>query len=656
MGRSAAMSLVADALAPGALAARLAPLGRVAPLTELDLGRPELLPGEMALLVAQARELLAGYYVHLPLKRALYAVDPIGRLDVLAARISAVERGSAPTFPEDELHDELSAIFASLRDLHTSYTLPEPHRSRIAFLPFLLEECDGGRGPCFPVTKAAGPFADPDFRPDPARPVLVTHWNGVPIERAVLRHAERTGGSNDAARRARGLERLTFRWLGRLVRPDEDWVVVSYEVGGERRHLRFPWLVAERPPGPASPRGGAPGLRRGVDEEGEWIRAVKQELFAGRAAWDDVPLSGLVAFRVITRPGDPRRFGHLRLFSFGMPPGQVRRYVRRVRRLIAQAPPDGLVVDLRGNPGGDIVAAEELLQLLSPVPIQPLGMDFLNTPQAGALAERVYRARGAAGHFDDVLREAAATAAQFLPSPPLQPRAAYNALGQAYQGPVVLLVDALSYSAADVFAASFQDHDLGPVVGTAPQTGGGGGNVWPYESIRRLAGRPMPRRLPGGASFDVAVRRTTRVGRRAGATLEDRGVVLGGGPLPVTVADVLGTNEDLLAAALGALPDPPAPCRLEVSFRARERCFTLRTEGLARVEVVVDRRPLATVADPDGARIALPAGLEPQAAAFLGYATPEQGPAPAVSARWRARRRAGRREGGADGGSGQGCA
>ena len=633
------MLRVADALGDVDLAERFAPLAGVAALAGVRPEGPGLLPGEMAVLVAQARELLAGYYVHLPLKRALYAVDPLGRLDALAARIAAVERGSAPSFPEEELHDELSAIFASLRDLHTSYTLPEPYRSRIAFLPFLLEECDDGDGPIFPVTKVHGTFADPEFAADPARPVLVTHWNGVPIDRAVMLHAERTGGSNRAARRARGVERLTFRWLGRFVRPDEDWVVVSYTVGGEQRHLRFPWLVTGRPEPAARPRGGSPSLVRGEDEEGQWIRSVKQHLFARPDTWDRTPLPGLVAYREIAREGDPRRFGHLRIFSFGVPAGQVPRFVRQVRRLVAEAPPDGLVVDLRGNPGGDLVAAEELLQLLSPAPIEPLGMDFLNTPQAGALAERVYGLRGAAGRFDDVLREAGATAAQFLPSPPLQPRAAYNALGQAYQGPVVLLVDALSYSAADVFAASFQDHDLGPVVGPDPQTGGGGGNVWPYEGIRRLAGagRRMPKRLPGGASFDVAVRRTTRVARRAGATLEDRGVVLAGDPLPLTSADVLGDNRHLLAAALAALPDPPAPCRLRVSYRARSRCFTLDTDGLTRVDVVVDRRPLASVAEPDGARVRLPEGLAPQSARFLGYAEPEEGRAPVVAVRWHAR-------------------
>jgi len=312
-------------------------------------------------------------------------------------------------------------------------------------------------------------------------------------------------------------------------------------------------------------------------------------------------------------------------------------YVRRVRRLVAQAPPDGLVVDLRGNPGGDIVAAEQLLQLLSPVPIQPLGMDFLNTPQSAALAGRLYRSRGAAGRFEDVLGEADATAAQFLPSPPFAPPEDYNALGQAYQGPVVLLVDALSYSAADVFAASFQDHGLGAVVGPDPQTGGGGGNVWPYDAIRRLADRPMPRQLPGGASFDVAVRRTTRVAGRAGAPLEDRGVVLPGEPVALTPADVLGANDDLLAAAIAALPDPPRPARLRVAYRAAARAFTLRAEGLARVDVVVDGRPLASVPEPDGARVALREGEAPRSASFLGFADLHAASRPVVAARWRAR-------------------
>jgi C-terminal processing protease CtpA/Prc len=43
---------------------------------------------------------------------------------------------------------------------------------------------------------------------------------------------------------------------------------------------------------------------------------------------------------------------------------------------------------------------------------------------------------------------------------------------------VVLVVDALTYSAADIFAAGFQDNELGPILGTSATTRAGGANVW----------------------------------------------------------------------------------------------------------------------------------------------------------------------------------
>jgi hypothetical protein len=353
-----------------------------------------------------------------------------------------------------------------------------------------------------------------------------------------------------------------------------------------------------------------------------------------------VPEPGVAAFREFSLPDDPRRFGHLRLFSFDVAPGDIPGFVRRVARVLRSAPADGLVVDLRGNPGGDIGAAEQLLQLISPVPIQPLGMDFLNTRASRALARQVYLDRDDLGAFEDALTEAASVAAQFLPSPSVDEPGAYNDVGQAYHGPVALLVDALSYSAADVFAASFQDHDLGTVIGTHPQTGGGGGNVWPYASIRAASGIPMPAELPHGATFDVAVRRTTRVAGRAGTTLEDRGVVLFGAPATVTPADVLGGNQGLLADVATALAAPPWPCRLDVAFSGARRCFTLRTEGLARVDVVLEGRPPAPVLEPDRARVALPDGVEPSEARFLGYARVAAS-RPVLTRRWKPRARRG---------------
>src|SRR5215218_5552131 len=87
--------------------------------------QPALSAADRMLLVRQAQILVENLYVHLPLKAAMHAVDPVQRLRLLAFR--------APTLTDREFHAELLDIFLSLRDLHTNYSLPEPYSSRIAF-------------------------------------------------------------------------------------------------------------------------------------------------------------------------------------------------------------------------------------------------------------------------------------------------------------------------------------------------------------------------------------------------------------------------------------------------------------------------------------------------------------------------------------------
>src|SRR5207249_3901052 len=92
-----------------------------------------------------------------------------------------------------------------------------------------------------------------------------------------------------------------------------------------------------------------------------------------------------------------------------------------------------------------------------------------------------------------------------------------------------LVLDVRGNGATDILAAGFQDHDVGPVLGTAANTGAGGANVWSHELLRRVlaggAGAAALDELPQRAGFRVALRRTTRVGARAGTPLEDLGVV-----------------------------------------------------------------------------------------------------------------------------------
>ncbi len=56
----------------------------------------------------------------------------------------------------------------------------------------------------------------------------------------------------------------------------------------------------------------------------------------------------------------------------------------------------------------------------------------------------------------------------------------------------------LCYSTTDIFAAGFQDNEIGKVLGVDESTGAGGANVWEYPLICDLLRRPgqFPRICP----------------------------------------------------------------------------------------------------------------------------------------------------------------
>jgi len=229
---------------------------------------------ERQLVVDQALALIEHLYVHLPLKRAMHAVDPLQRLRLL-------KRHSA-TFSEGAFHAELISIFTRLRDLHTNYILPEPFRSQTAYLPFRIDEFFEGNEQRYVVTEVKPGTEDASFKPG----IEVTHWNGIPIHRAVEINADREAGSNLDARHARGLAAMTIRPLAMSLPPDEEWVVVTYEAGSSVRERRFEWQAFELGPGdghdPIAATGDL-GFVLGLDAKAELERQARKLLFAPEA-------------------------------------------------------------------------------------------------------------------------------------------------------------------------------------------------------------------------------------------------------------------------------------------------------------------------------------------------------------------------------------
>jgi hypothetical protein len=232
-------------------------------------------------------------------------------------------------------------------------------------------------------------------------------------------------------------------------------------------------------------------------------------------------------------------------------------FVDEFKRLIVheKMPKGGLIIDVRDNSGGIVSAAEQALHFLSSRPINPEPMQFIETPLSRRLREIQSPDNPEASEDFSQWRDPERDTG-FSVGVPLTYLGAVENKAAGYDGPIVLIVNGLCYSATDVFAAGFQDNGIGEVLGTDENTGAGGANVFTHEALRRLFAQAPPDcqpspicELPKGVGFRVALRRSLRVGAKAGAELEDLGIAPIEHVHTMTRADILCGNKDLIGAA-----------------------------------------------------------------------------------------------------------
>lgn len=193
----------------------------------------DLTPDERRDVIDRALFLMEEIYVHLPLKRAMHAIDPLQALKLLRRRVEALT--------ERQFHNAMIDIFKRLRDLHTNYVLPSSYQGRFAFLPFMMEEYYDDQGVRhYIVSRMLVGFSHPDFVPG----AEILKWSGAPIDIAVAEIADQEAGSNEPARHVRGLDAMTVRPLATTLPPSEEWIIVTYDTGdGTPRELRLPWQI-----------------------------------------------------------------------------------------------------------------------------------------------------------------------------------------------------------------------------------------------------------------------------------------------------------------------------------------------------------------------------------------------------------------------------
>jgi cytosine/adenosine deaminase-related metal-dependent hydrolase len=511
-------------------------------LTDLRNLKGVLSKEQKIVLIDQAANLLSMAYVHSDLKSFLHAANPIPRLSVLKYKL---ENDIDPRLNEEMVfHKEMITIFNTLRDLHTHYSLPQPFSKLIAFQPFFIEEYFENNTAHYIISRVL-----PGFEPNALNAgYKVLHWNGVPIRRAIELNAERNAGSNMPAQFARGIDSMTFRPLMRLMPPEEDWVELTYMYeNGKENSEKFKWKLAELG-SDVSEWFQSIHFGSGFDHLTQSIQQVKK-YFIGKDISSDV--AGIAKAKIISFKN--HQYGYIRIYSFSANRFDFMAEMRRIFSEDLQGV-EGVILDARGNGGGDIRTSETALKLFSDKKIEPHRAQFLDNELTRYICNSLSNSNNGVLDFNawnDSLIKATQTGERYSLAFPITNERELRTIKPVFVGPIVLIVDALCYSATDLFASGFKDHGLGDILGTSANTGAGGANVWTYNQLKVLTTVPEIEQsaffadLPLDANFRVSVRRILKEKKDRGLLLEDLGVNPDERHF-LTKKDLLNGNQDLI--------------------------------------------------------------------------------------------------------------
>lgn len=501
---------------------------------------------QMEFVAQQIMLLLEDYYVHLPLKLSSLGINPVQEIRLLIDEVKFL--------PSDmDFYTRVFGTFKRLRDRHTRIRLPSPWRDMVAFLPFTVEsyfDTRGGRH--LIISKVMGDLGDPQFTTG----IEITHWNGTPISRHVEALSWETEGANPFARIAIALRSLTVRPLGYMEQPIEDWVTLTYRtIKDSYRSIVIPWRIYfpeinNSLAGNANTTASsANGIVQGLDRNtliinNTWADFYTRPVSGGSPLLTSTGLQNIVKTRIIKK--DSGEWGYIRIFSFDVPDPDE--FVVQMAAILRKMPQNGVVIDVRSNPGGSIPAGEGLMNLFTPRSVEYGPVSFRNTSATRKLG-RLQLFTAWRRSLDNQIETGEVFSQGFpLTTESGGPRGVYS-------GRVVIVVDALCYSTTDFFAAGMQDNNLATIVGLDPVTGAGGANVWNHSILTNFvqqSGGQDVLPLSSNIDIDISIRRSIRAGTNQGLPLEGLGV-FASHIYQQTRQDVLGDNDGLITFAIDIL-------------------------------------------------------------------------------------------------------
>lgn len=512
-------------------------------------------PAERQNVLQIAISVIEGLNPNFNMRNRFLNVNPVAEM-----RAFSVNASSVTNF---EFHIKMIEIFTSMRDRHTYYLPPEPLYNSGALLGVVVAPfVNSSTGLLqFIVTEISDGVVSEDlyFRVG----VTVLAVDGVPIKQLVIRTGRNSGAANVNAQLREGSAAVTFRVLALDTIPRKAFATIQFlDDKSIVRAINLPWLFISRRENTEAVQNTAtvsrsPNaffhnlqsmrllLRKALSIEKDPVQLVDA---SQRALLQDgageIPQFLLSYYRLASFKVSGTTFGYLGVRGFDAP--TTPEAFRGLRNLVALLPNTGLMIDIRGNPGGISDNIYALLRTFSSVTVDRAPQVFrasrlhlqfiknwLNSPfMTKVFADAVRLGEPYTGPAEDLF--------------PLEEREVIDRLGgPVFNGPVVVVSDAMSASASEIFSALCRDYGACYVINVDGTTAGAGDTVVTYSTFRELDNKTFTTDLPLGIQMGTAYGRLFRYGPRFGALITYVGIEPDE-KYNYTRADLLGGSDDLL--------------------------------------------------------------------------------------------------------------
>jgi len=525
-------------------------IGKIGPGASPDF-QPTLTLEEQELTLKKMQLVFDQIYSHTDLKIDFFknpVLDPVSRISSLQF-----------VKPEQtmDLLSQISRITLDLRDPHQSYQLPRPFSCLRTFIPIEM-----GFASFVPFDRriVVKDISVEKLKNETLKTLLkeslsqlkhgdiVTKMNGEDVWTALNEAAIYGGGSNLDAFLYEGLFMLTYVSQRTRPLPIEDNLKLTIQTAQGEQEIEIPYLVKtskacleenskSRPL--FTHEGGAPVSTTQMgskpkplftrshpfsndfhtDSARKRTRLQARSMNLGNYQKSAEPTVGSALVEV-----RGNYYGYLRIEEF-TPEKDIETAQSEIERIVTEfdSKTEGLIIDVRGNPGG--VYGDYLTQFFSSIPVEAQVEDI----RASELNELMLEKMDSSTE-DEWLRsylvsvkKARAEGRKFTERLPINKIEYLNEKGRKYTKPVILLADPSCYSYCDYFSTSMQDHQAAEIwIENGAHTGGGGASVSSYEGFSKVLPELLPP-LPQEQDMGIAFSSGYRTGKKAGVPIENLG-------------------------------------------------------------------------------------------------------------------------------------